>query len=109
LYTQVERIGVAVGHLPNEYPFSPPSKLTTPNEDVLFESSDNGLSESGDVEPSTLRPSLSNQQLLNAIEHVDNFRALYFTLTKRTISAYEACGKGNSVVRLKADIAALAM
>ncbi|KAK1926038.1 trafficking protein particle complex subunit 10 [Papiliotrema laurentii] len=107
--TQVERIGVAVGHLPDEYPFAPSSTPAPVNDDVLFESSDNGLSDGpGDDTPSP-RSSLSNQQLLAAIADKANFQALYTTLTKRTITAYQACNKVNSVIRLKADLAALAL
>jgi hypothetical protein len=40
---------------------------------------------------------------------VKKFRNLYLSMTKKALLAYEACGKVNSVVRLKADLAALAL
>ncbi len=109
LTTQVERIGVVVNHLPNEYPFAPSSAVVMANDDVLFESSDNGMADENDPEPPAQRGSLSNRQLLDAIANKANLQALYATLTKRTIAAYEACNKANSVIRLKADLAALSL
>jgi hypothetical protein len=106
---QVERIGVSSGHLPNEYPFAPATTPSPALDDVLFESSDNGLSDHPDEEGLPERPDLSNSQLLEAIANKDNFLALYQTLTKRAIAAYEACNKANSTIRLKADLAALAL
>jgi hypothetical protein len=73
----------------------------------LFESSDNGLSDDADVD--TGRLVLSNKQLAEAMSDVKKFRNLYLGMTKKAMSAYEACGKVNSVVRLKADLAALAL
>lgn len=105
---QVERIGVAVGHLPNEYPFAQSSAPTLVNDDVLFESSDTGSNDEREPQ-SEVKQQLSSQQLLAAIANQANFLALYTTLTKRAMVAYEACHKANSVIRLKADLAALAL
>ena len=105
---QVERIGVAVGHLPNEYPFAQSSAPTLVNDDVLFESSDTGSNDEREPQ-SEIKQNLSSQQLLAAIANKANFLALYTTLTKRAMIAYEACHKANSVIRLKADLAALAL
>jgi hypothetical protein len=109
LTSQVERIGVATGHLPNAYPFSPLSTIIALTDDVLFESSDAGMSDTADDFSTGSRPSLSNKQLLEAMSDVARFRSLYLNLTKKAVIAYESCGKANSVVRLKADLAALAM
>lgn len=108
---QVERIGVSVGHLPSAYPFLPPSGLAMQTDDVLFESSDNGLSDDGhDAEIAAhARPTLSNRQLVDAMGDVKKYQNLYLGMTKKAMLAYEACGKVNSVVRLKADLVALAM
>nr|XP_018266801.1 uncharacterized protein I303_00779 [Kwoniella dejecticola CBS 10117]OBR88959.1 hypothetical protein I303_00779 [Kwoniella dejecticola CBS 10117] len=118
---QVERIGVSSGHLPPIYPFNPassPYPKLTEEEDVLFESSSNGLSDDEELQhtptnaqhssPSE-RPELSNEQLVDAQKDQDNCRSLYLGLTQKTIKAYESCGKVNSVIRLKADLAALAL
>jgi hypothetical protein len=105
---QVERIGVAVGHLPNEYPFAQSSAPTLANDDVLFESSETGSTDEPE-QPTSDKQQLSSQQLLAAIANKANFQALYTTLTKRAMAAYEACHKANSVIRLKADLAALAL
>ncbi|WRT63733.1 uncharacterized protein IL334_000656 [Kwoniella shivajii] len=113
---QVERIGVSSGHLPPIYPFNPASSPypSTIQEDVLFESSSNGLSDDEELQhtpqsASEQRPILSNEQLIDAQQDEGNCRALYAGLTRKTIKAYEACGKVNSVTRLKADLAALAL
>ncbi|WVR03511.1 hypothetical protein IAU60_000502 [Kwoniella sp. DSM 27419] len=112
---QVERIGVSAGHLPPIYPFNPATSPYPPTaQDVLFESSSNGLSDDEDLAHSPEqaqgeRPALTNEQLIDAQNDEKNCRALYLSLTRKTIKAYEACGKINSVVRLKADLAALAL
>lgn len=55
------------------------------------------------------RPTVSNPQLVDAMADVRNYRNLYAILTKRAIVAYEACGKVNSALRLKADLAGLSL
>lgn len=108
---QVERIAVAAGHLPDQYPFAASKPLVTTQEDVLFESSDNGLSDTEDtpdgIHHELLR--LSNPPIVDALSDGAKCQALYVHLTKKAIMAYEACGKINSVVRLKADLAGLAL
>ncbi|KAK4686207.1 trafficking protein particle complex subunit 10, partial [Tremellales sp. Uapishka_1] len=107
---QVERIGVSAGHLPNIYPFSPSTTLVSASDDVLFESSDNGLSDKEDENvASHSRPSLSNRQILDAQGDRGKFQTLYLSLTKKAVTAYEACGKVNSVIRLKANLTGLAI
>nr|XP_019014675.1 uncharacterized protein I206_00759 [Kwoniella pini CBS 10737]OCF53456.1 hypothetical protein I206_00759 [Kwoniella pini CBS 10737] len=117
---QVERIGVSSGHLPPIYPFNPatsPYPKLSEEEDVLFETTSNGLSDDEELQhtPSnnqgspTERPELSNEQLIDAQKDQNNCRSLYLGLTQKTIKAYGSCGKVNSVIRLKADLAALAL
>jgi hypothetical protein len=114
---QVERIGVACGHLPDTYPFSQATAIIPLADDVLFETFDVDMDGSDDPSgpaddiKSSSRPRLtiSNPQLLDAQADFAKFRNLYLNLTKRAILAYEACGKANSVIRLKADLAALAL
>lgn len=100
---------MACGHLPDEYPFAASSTPAPALDDVLFESSDNGMSDSPAMDTEQPRPSLSNRQLLEAMANKGNFNALYIALTKRAIAAYDACHKANSTVRLHADLAALAL
>ncbi|WOO84693.1 Trafficking protein particle complex subunit 10 [Vanrija pseudolonga] len=104
---QVERIGVGAGHLPNRYPFQPTATVTPAVDDVLFEdSAENGDSkESAEPKP---RPPLTNRTIIYALESPEAFKALYEDLTRSALSAYEACGKLNSAIRLKVDLAALA-
>ena len=52
---------------------------------------------------------MSNKQLVQAKNDANVFMELYTTLTKKAILAYEACGKVNSIIRLKTDLAALAL
>ncbi|ORY22633.1 hypothetical protein BCR39DRAFT_551248 [Naematelia encephala] len=106
---QVERIGVATRRLPDVYPFSPPTALVVPTDDVLFESSDAGMSDQEESEPPVSRPNMSNRQLLDAVDDETKFRTLYLNLTNKAIMAYEACGKINSVIRPKTDLVALAL
>lgn len=105
----MERIAVAAGHLPKIYPFVPASALNQYSDDVLFESSDNGLSESGESDTPHSRPTLSNRPLVEALGDQTKCLKLYLTLTKTATKAYESCGKINSVIRLKANLAGLAM
>lgn len=102
---------MACGHLPNTYPFSPSSALIQPTDDILFESSDAGLSDTDDLSsPTTLsRPQLSSPAITEAMANPKNLQNLYQILTKRAIAAYEACGKRNSIIRLRADLAGLAL
>lgn len=113
LMNQVERIGVSTEHLPDTYPFSPTSAVIQPSDDILFESSDHGddpVDPDGNLDhPERSRPRLSNQQLLDAMSDQVKFKGLYLNLTKKAIMAYEACGKVNSVIRLKADLVGLAL
>ncbi|WWD09044.1 hypothetical protein V865_007164 [Kwoniella europaea PYCC6329] len=118
---QVERIGVSSGHLPPIYPFKPgssPYGNLAEEESVLFESSSNGISDDEELQHTPItsthptseeRPVLSNEQLIDAQRDQDNCRSLYLGLTNKTIKAYQSCGKVNSVIRLKADLAALAL
>ncbi|ORX34725.1 trafficking protein particle complex subunit 10 [Kockovaella imperatae] len=105
---QTERIGVASGHLPNVYPFAPSSALSTAADNVLFESSESG-STNGEAVHSEPRSTLSNRLLLDAMKDTRTYREMYAHLTRKAVSAYEACGKHNSVIRLKADLATLAL
>jgi hypothetical protein len=106
---QVERIGVAVGHLPDTYPFAASTALLTATDDVLFESSETG-SQPDEAETETQpRPQMSNRQLVEAKTDAQKFRDLYISLTEKAIAAYEACGKVNSIIRLRTDLAALAL
>lgn len=104
---QVERIGVGAGHLPNRYPFQPTATVTPAADDVLFEdSAENGdAKEPAETKP---RPPLTNRTIIYALESPEAFKALYEDLTRSALSAYEACGKLNSAIRLKVDLAALA-
>ena len=108
---KVERIGIASGHLPNVYPFIQSSALVLSSDDVLFESSDNGMDDDKPAQFDEVPPrmTISNRQLIEAMGDVTKFRNLYLTHTKKAILAYEACGKVNSVLRLKADLAGLAL
>lgn len=81
----------------------------TPTDDVLFESSSVDGSDPADEEAVAPRAGISNHQLTEALGDVQKFRGLYLALTKKAILAYEQCGKANSVIRLKADLAALAL
>lgn len=105
---QVERIGVASGLLPREYPFKQTKTLSPGGEEVLFESSDSG-SAAGDGDQGPSRPLISNTTILSALDDRTAFLSLYEDLTRQALTAYEACGKGNSMVRLKASLAALAL
>ena len=109
LTVQVERMGVAVGHLPNAYPFAASSALLTVADDVLFESSETGSLPDEEQTQAHPRQQMSNTQLVQAKNDIEVFRDLYMTLTKKAILAYEACGKVNSIIRLRTDLAALAL
>lgn len=107
---QVERLGVAAGHLPNEYPFAAAAALLgPPDDDVLFESSETGSNpDESEIVPDK-RGEISNTQLIEAKRDPVVFASLYVNLTKKAIMAYEACGKINSVIRLNTDLVALSL
>lgn len=95
--------------MPNEYPFAAAAALLEPSDDVLFESSETGSNpDQSDVVPDK-RGEISNTQLIEAKRDSAVFASLYVNLTKKAIMAYEACGKINSVIRLKTDLVALAL
>lgn len=84
--------------------------MITQPDDVLFESSDAGLSDTSPEDaPPAPRPSLSNPQLLDAMADAEKFRGMYLSLTRKAVMAYESCGKANSVIRLRTDLAAVAL
>lgn len=100
---------MAAGHLPDDYPFAAATALLDVADDVLFESSETG-SNPDQAEPELFkRAEISNTQLIEAKNDSAKFRSLYISLTKKAIQAYEACGKVNSVIRLKTDLAALSL
>lgn len=97
---QAERIGVDVGFLPQTYPFK--AAAAPHNSDMLFSKpAADGVAYSD-------KP-LSNQVFVEALKSKDDYIRLYIDLTNQALQAYEACGKVNSAVRLKADLAALAL
>lgn len=98
---QAERIGVDVGFLPDRYPFKAATALK--NSDMLFNKPVDGNT------PKHADRPLSNQVFVEALKSKDTFIRLYIDLTNQALQAYEACGKVNSAVRLKADLAALAL
>ena len=111
---------MATGHLPNIYPFAPTSGLILQSDDILFDTSDAGMSDNGDRKVSmdgaarkgqtdSVRAGPSNAKLVEAFKDAAKLRALYTASTKTALAAYEACGKVNSGLRLKVDLAALAL
>lgn len=98
---QAERIGVVVGFLPDRYPFKSAAALK--NSDMLFKKTVDG-----DAPKFADRP-LSNPVFVETLKSKDTFTQLYIDLTNQALQAYEACGKVNSAVRLKTDLAALAL
>lgn len=101
-HVQVERIGVATGYLPDQYPFRRTKSLFPPPK-VPLGSDDKPL------ETSTTMPPLSNQTFIAALGSREAYLDLYSKLTTDALEAYAACGKVNSAVRLKTDLAALAL
>jgi len=85
--------------------------MVSTSDDVLFECSDSGVDndDNAKVDEPASRGTVSNRQLAEAMADVIKFRNLYLTLTKKAIIAYEACCKANSVLRLKTDLAGLAL
>lgn len=106
---QVERIGVATGKLPDRYPFKAAVDVADADDDVLFASSETGSVVNPDAEPASPRPTLSNQTFVDAIKNTEVYLTLYEELCRRALQAYQACGKINSMIRIKTDLAALAL
>jgi len=100
---QVERIGVATGHLPDIYPFSRIKDLAPMPKTPIGEDGQPIPKHAG------ARPPLSNRTFVAALESQEAYLELYSKLTTDALEAYSACGKGNSAVRLKTDLAALAL
>lgn len=95
--------------MPNEYPFAAAAALLEPSDDVLFESSETGSEPDETPVDPYKRGEITNAQLIEAKKDAGKFEDLYINFTKKAIMAYEACGKINSVIRLKIDLAALAL
>ncbi|WVN90958.1 uncharacterized protein L203_106203 [Cryptococcus depauperatus CBS 7841] len=106
---QVERLGVSLGHLPNAYPFQPPSTLLPfQQSSILFDEA----SVSSSVPPSPTVPRrqrISNNLLSESISDHAKFLELYKDLTDKAQKAHVKFGKIGSSIRLKADLSALAL
>ncbi|TYJ56733.1 hypothetical protein B9479_002503 [Cryptococcus floricola] len=105
---QVERLGVSIGHLPNEYPFQQPAPpQQSRSGDVLFEDPSEISQPPSPVKSN--RPELSNPILLPAIASQADFIPLYRDLTIQAIEAYEKCNKRASAIRPKTDLVAVSL
>lgn len=75
---------------------------------MIFESSETG-SDAGEGDPGPPRPVISNATIVAALNDKETYLSLYEDMTTQALEAYQACGKGNSIVRLKADLASVAL
>ncbi|KDQ16168.1 hypothetical protein BOTBODRAFT_65084 [Botryobasidium botryosum FD-172 SS1] len=100
--TQLEKIGIRVGHVPSVPPFS-------------MSLSSGGLVSPSDTPPSGVTPahsrapssSLTCEDLIEAISSRDSFDELYIMLTHRAIESYTASGRRRFALMLHASLAAL--
>ncbi|KAG6865627.1 hypothetical protein C0991_000914 [Blastosporella zonata] len=86
--TQLDVIGVTVGHLPQSSQFSSSCKSTSPGKRT-----------------STL--TITNDELLEAINDVEAFYKLYIDATNRAIEMYTKAGRKKFALRLHGSLAAL--
>ncbi|KAG6918038.1 hypothetical protein DXG01_016893 [Tephrocybe rancida] len=87
--TQLDIIGVAVGHLPQRPPFS---SSCTPSGPPLKTTSD---------------LTISNNELLKAVDDAEAFYKLYVDTTNRAIEMYTKAGRRKFALRLHGGLAAL--
>lgn len=108
---QIERIGVMTGNLPNKYPFQPILSLDGKLSEISLKDEDEAQPQSTpkNKDSPLPKPPLSNEVLVGALQSQESFLQLFANLTEQALAAYEACGKVNSAVRLKTDLAALSM
>ncbi|BGP18137.1 hypothetical protein JCM10213v2_006192 [Rhodosporidiobolus nylandii] len=93
---QLDKIGMSAGHLPTTHPFAM----------SLNEISPSTASTASAAAPSS-RPSVSRQDLLDAIAEQGAFDQLYVGLTRRAIQAYQASTRKRCALKLHASLAAL--
>lgn len=105
---QVERIGVATGKLPDRYPYKAAVDVADADDEKLYAASETGSIVNPDAEPASPRPGLSNQTFMDAIKSEEIFFNLYEDYSRQALQAYQACGKVNSMIRIKTGLAALA-
>ncbi|BEI79882.1 hypothetical protein CcaverHIS002_0104110 [Cutaneotrichosporon cavernicola] len=105
---QVERIGVATGKLPDRYPYKAAVDVADSDDEKLYAASETGSIVNPDAEPASPRPVLSNQTFMDAIKNEEVFFNLYEDYSRQALQAYQACGKVNSMIRIKMGLAALA-
>lgn len=105
---QVERIGVATGKLPDRYPYKAAVDVADADDEKLYAASETGSIVNPDAEPASPRPALSNQTFMDAIKSEDLFFNIYEDYSRQALQAYQACGKVNSMIRIKTGLASLA-
>ena len=93
--SQLDKIGIAAGHLPFAHPFSMSLNETT------------SRSPNPSSPTATDRPPVSRSDLLSAIATREVFDKLYIDLTNRSIQAYQASRRKRCSLKLHASLAAL--
>ncbi|KAF8229518.1 hypothetical protein L208DRAFT_1439127 [Tricholoma matsutake] len=86
--SQLDTIGIAVGHIPPRPPFSATSSPFIPSQTKAAEQ-------------------ITNTDILSSIESVDSFYELYVTTTNRAIDMYTQAGRRKFALRLHGSLAAL--
>ena len=91
--TKLDILGVDVGHLPSQPPFS---RARVHRLQPDSQSQDN-----------TTTTKISNSEIMTAIDHADSFYELYIDITNLAISMYTKSGRKKFALRLHESLAAL--
>lgn len=93
--SQLDRIGVRLGYLPNETPFS-----------SAF-NSDEGAAKASNAEKKRMSQSVSSQDVLSSINSKVSFYDVYTKLTNRAIDLFVKAGRRKFALKLHGSLAAL--
>lgn len=97
---QLDKVGIAVGHLPSNLPFS----LSLPHH---INSRDRQLPPIPDEKQDDALKRITRQELLSAIDSREVFDLHYISLTERIISSWNSGGRIRNVKRLRCIIGSL--
>ena len=104
---QLDKIGVAVGHLPNAVPFSLSLRQQDAGEERVLPALPDELSVTGKGTQSPVQGAITRQELLSAIESREIFDLHYVSLTERVVAGWVSGARHRNVLRLRSILGSL--
>lgn len=101
---QLDKIGIAVGHLPKAMPFTLSTYHSGPAMDRKLPSLSD---EVGQASKASKEASITRPELLSAIEDREVFDLHYISLTERVLASWTSGGRRRNVLRLRCVLGSL--